>query len=220
MSRNIWWAAFLASGALLVTVSAATAASAGRPTYACFAAANAAAIGRLGADDRSVRYGFETGACLALPAGAPIADVQRVGNQWRFRAYGAKPYLYAADWAAGFQPTNEAIPPGFERYLQVTANLLTSGRTYAQCYDEGERLSQRIADHDRRVRRYVTRGRSPGEGQSSPKVIIYVGDEGPRLAAEDAELRREANAYDRRCGRLADMEADQDFVGFVRTIQA
>jgi hypothetical protein len=218
MFRNIGWAAFLASSVSLVVFGAAAAANAGRPTYACFSPQNAAAIGRLGANDASVRYGFESGECLALPVGVPLTDIARQGNLWRFRAFGARPFLYAANWAAGFQASDEQAPPGFERYLPVTAQLLASGRTYAQCYDDGEKLSRRIVDHERRVREYERWGNARPEG-STPKVVIYVGDAGPRLAAEAEQLRRESAALDRRCSTVAAMEADDDFVAFVRTAQ-
>jgi hypothetical protein len=218
MFRNIGWAAFLASSVSLVVFGAAAAANAGRPTYACFSPQNAAAIGRLGANDASVRYGFESGECLALPAGSPLTDIARHGNLWRFRAFGARPFLYAANWAAGFQASDEQAPPGFERYLPVSAQLLASGRSYAQCYDDGEKLSRRIEDHERRVRDYERWGRARPEG-STPKVVIYVGDTGPRLAAEEAQLRRESADLDRRCGAVAAIEADDDFVAFVRTAQ-
>lgn len=211
------WAAFLASIIVLFGASIAGAQGA-RPIYGCFSPQNAAIIGRLGANDPSVRYGFETGECLALPTGVPLNDVERQGSLWRFRVFGARPYLYAADWAAGFQPTTEPIPPGFERYLPVTARLMSTGRNYAECYDASVKLAARFQDLDRRWRDYQNWGRSLPD-QSSPKVIIYVGDQGPRLAAEYRQLRAQAAALDRRCAAYASMEADDDFVAFVRTAQ-
>jgi hypothetical protein len=148
----------------------------------------------------------------------PLNDVERHGNLWRFRVFGAKPYLYAADWAAGFQPTAEPIPPGFERYLPVTANLLANGRMYARCYDDSEQLEARFRDHDRRWREYQSWSRGRPDS-TSPKVIIYVGDTGPRLVAEGQELRRQADSLNRRCGAIASIEADDDFVAFARTAQ-
>lgn len=216
MFRNIGWAAFLAFSSALVSAAEASAA---RPIYACFSPQNAAAIGRLGADDISVRYGFETGECLALSAGAPVADVERVGSLWRFRALGAKPLLYAADWAAGFQPYDGPMPQGFERYLPVTANLLAAGRTYAQCSEDSRRFAERVEDHRRRVREYEAWGRSQPDN-SSPKIIIHVGDAGPKLAREGEELRREAARLDQRCNAIAGMEADDDFLAFATTRRA
>lgn len=219
MAHKLGWAAFLALGISFVSITSGPAdANANRATYACFSAHNAAAIGRLGANDESVRYGFESGECLALPAGVPLSDVERVGALWRFRAFGARPYLFAAAWAAGFQPAGEPAPPGFERYLPVTARLLASGRTYAQCRDDNDRLAARMEAHNRRWRAYEDWGRSRRDA-ATPKVVIYVGDEGPRLAREGQALRREAAALDSRCSAVAEIEADDDFLAFVRTAQ-
>jgi hypothetical protein len=213
------WAAFLASVISLSLFGWGTAQAAGsRPIYACFSPQNAALIGRLGADDPSVRYGFETGECLALPVGVPLNDVERHGALWRFRVFGAKPYLYAADWAAGFQPTADPIPPGFERYLPVTAALLANGRTYARCHDEFAQLEARFQDHDRRWREYQAWSRSRANS-TSPKIIIYLSDTGPKLVAEGQELRRQAERLTERCGAVASVEADDDFLAFARTAQ-
>jgi hypothetical protein len=220
MLSKLGWAAFLASVASVVLLgSAAASTPGGRPIYACFSAQNAAAIGRLGANDASVRYGFETGECLALPAGVPLNDVERHGNMWRFRVFGAKPHLYAADWAAGFQPAEESIPPGFERYLPVTAKLIATGRAFAQCYDDAEKLAERFEAHNRRWRNYAKSGASRIDNTSSPKMVIYIGDTGPRLAAEAEDLRRQAANLENRCRQVATIEADDDFVVFVRTAQ-
>jgi hypothetical protein len=217
MFRNIGWAAFLASVISLVAFgSGSTSANGGRPIYGCFSPQNAAVIGRLGADDASVRYGFETGECLALPAGVPVSDVERQGALWRFRVFGAKPYLYAADWAAGFTPATTPIPPGFERYLPVTANLLGLGRTYAQCSDESDRLEARFQDLKRRWQAYLARS-NPQPGNSTPVVTIYVGEEGPRMIAEEQDLRRQAAALERRCSAVSSVEVDDDFVAFAKT---
>lgn len=219
MAHKLGWAAFLALGISFVCVtSGPAAANANRATYACFSAQNAAAIGRLGANDESVRYGFESGECLALPAGVPLNDVERVGALWRFRVFGARPYLYAAPWAAGFQPASEPGPSGFERYLPVTARLLAAGRTYTQCRDDSDRLATRMEAHNRRWRAYENWSRARFDA-ATPKVVIYVSDEGPRLAREGQALRREAAALDRRCSAVAEIEADDDFVSFVRTAQ-
>jgi hypothetical protein len=192
------------------------AANANRAIYACFSAQNAAAIGSLGASDASVRYGFESGECLALPVGVPLTDVERVGALWRFRVFGAGPYLYAAPWAAGFEHSAEPAAPGFERYLPVTARLLAAGRTYIQCRDDNDRLASRMEAHNRRWRDYENWGRARRD-TATPKLVIYVGDEGPRLAREGQALRREAEALDRRCSAVAEIEADDDFIAFVRT---
>lgn len=219
MSFKLGRAAFLASCASIVLMGSAVASTAGgRPIYACFSAQNAAVIGRLGANDPSVRHGFETGECLALGPGVPLNDVERHGNMWRFRVFGAKPHLYAADWAAGFQPASEPAPPGFERYLPVTARLIATGRAYTQCYDDAERLAERFDDHNRRWRDYQSAGRSQKDG-ASPKIVIHVGDTGPRLAAEGEDLRRQAASLENRCRQVASMEADDDFVAFLRTAQ-
>ncbi len=217
MYRMYGWAAFLASVTLLSVLAAGTASANGsRPIYACFSPENAAVIGRLGANDPSVRYGFETGECLALPSNVPLNDVERQGNMWRFRVYGAKPYLYAADWGAGFQPSAEAAPPGFEQFLPMTARLLTTGRAFAECYDASEKLSARFSDHERRWKDYRSWSR-PTPSASTPVVTIYVGDVGPRLIAEGMQLREQATAFYQRCGQYAAIEADDDFVAFVRT---
>jgi hypothetical protein len=134
---------------------------------------------------------------------------------WRFRVFGAQPYLYAADWAAGFQDGGQPLP-GFEQYLPVTARLLATGRGYVDCYDATIMLSNRAADLDRRWRDYQTWSRRRVDA-SSPVYIIYVGDAGPRLVAESEQLRKEMVALDRRCAAYAAMEADDQFIAFVRT---
>lgn len=219
MNRIYGWAAFLASVASLSLLGIGDAAAGGsRPIYACFSPQNAAIIGRLGANDPSVRYGFETGECLALAPGVPLNDVERSGNLWRFRVFGAKPYLYAADWAAGFLENAPAGPPGFEQYLPLTARLIASGRNYAECYDAAEKLGARIDDHQRRWKDYQNWSR-PKPDDSSPVVVIYVGDTGPKLAAEAAQLRQQGAALNQRCGQYAAIEADDDFLAFVRSAQ-
>ena len=189
-----------------------------RPVYACFSPENAVAIGRLGANDPSVRRGFETGQCLALPAGIPLNDVERHGELWRFRILGAKPFLFAADWATGFQSSNAPAPAGFEQYIPVTERLIAAGRMFAECYEASEKLSRRVQDHDRRWRDYESWSR-PKPDPSSPNSVIYVGDTGPKLAAEAEELRRQIAALQQRCEPVTTLEADQDFVKFVRTVR-
>ena len=217
MHRAFGWAAFLASVTLLSVLGPQPAGANGRrPVYACFSPQNAAVIGRLGANDSSVRYGFESGECLALEPGVPINDVERQGTLWRFRVFGAQPYLYAADWAAGFQNTADASPPGFEQYLPVTARLLASGRNLVECNDAWEKLAARFDDHRRRWKEYQNWSHTKADG-SSPVVVIYVGDTGPKLLAEGERLRRQADALNRRCASVAAIEADDDFMAFVRT---
>jgi hypothetical protein len=219
MFRNTGWAAFLASVTCSILLGAApVSANGSSPVFACFSPSNAMAIGRLGADDPSVRLGFETGECVALAPGIPLNDVEREGSLWRFRVFGAAPYLYAADWAMGFRVPGQPAPLGFERYVPVTARLLASGRAFAQCRDDSSRLAARFQDHERRWKRYMAAGRSHPDG-ASPKTVIHVADTGPRLAAEADALRREANALDQRCSAVASMQADDDFVAFVRTAQ-
>jgi hypothetical protein len=214
MFRTSGWAAFLASVALLLT-SLPAAANAG-PTYACFSPQNAIAIGQLGPADPSVRHGFETGECLALAPGTPISDVERVGALWRFRAFGAKPFLYAADWAAGFKQAS--APAGFERYIPTTNQLLARGRTFADCYEATERLNARGESWQRRWEAYLAHG-SRTDLNISPVIILYIGDTGPKLMAEGDRIQREATALRRRCSTVVAMEADQDFIAFARTAQ-
>lgn len=215
MFRMSGWAAFLASS-LVISVASSANADAARPTYACFTPQNAAVIGRLGANDASVRYGFETGACLALPAGTRMNDVERVGNLWRFRALGAQPQLYAADWATGFAAP-AATPPGFERFLPVTAQLLSKSRTFAECYAASDRLDNWGDDLNRRWNAYWARSRT--NFNASPVVIIYYSDEGPKLFAEMENYKREEALLRIRCGDVASMEADRDFIAFSRSAQ-
>jgi len=212
-------AAFLASIiALLLTFADQAAANGSRPIYGCFSPENAAIIGRLGANDLSVRYGFETGECMAFAPGVLLNDVERVGSLWRFRAFGATPYLYAADWAAGFNPSAQAGPAGFEQYIPVTARLRGTGRTFVECYDASVALQARFDDHGRRMRDYYESGsRLKGSDNSSLLYIIFLSDTGPKLEAEGYQLRVQAAALDRRCASVATIEADNDFLAFVRT---
>jgi hypothetical protein len=217
MLRMSGWAAFLASS-LVLAFTAGAQASGSRATYACFSPQNAAIIGRLGANDASVRYGFESGECLALAPGTRVGEVERAGALWRFRALGAQPYLYAADWAAGFAPSGGNGPPGFERYLPVTARLLAMGRAFADCYAASDRLDKWGDDLSRRWNAYWARSRTDTDGPS-PVVVLYVTDTGPRLLAEMDQYKREERALRSRCGTIASMEADQDFISFTRTAQ-
>jgi hypothetical protein len=189
-----------------------------RPTYACFSPQNAAVIGRLGAGDPSVRYGFGSGECLALMPGTRVGGVERAGNLWRFQALGAQPYLYAADWAAGFAPATGAGPSGFEAYLPVTGRLLAMGRTFADCYAASDRLDKWGDDLNRRWNAYWAKSRTDVDGPS-PVIVLYVANEGPRLFAEMDHYKREEAALHRRCGAVAAIEADSDFIAFSRTAQ-
>ncbi|NOT41355.1 MAG: hypothetical protein HOP13_12765 [Alphaproteobacteria bacterium] len=218
MSRTVGWAAFLASVATLFVPTAAQADMA-RPTYACFSPQNAAVIGRLGANDASVRYGFETGECLALGTGTRVTDVEHAGGLWRFRALGAQPYLYAADWAAGFVPAAGNGPAGFERYLPVTARLLALGRAFADCYAANDRLDKWGEDLNRRWNAYWAKSRTNIDGPS-PVVVLYVSNEGPRLFAEMDTFKREESLLQNRCSNVASLEADQDFIAFTGSAQS
>ena len=209
------WAAFLALS-LVTLVSTGAQADTARPTYACFSPQNASVIGRLGADDASVRHGFETGECLALAPGTRVSEVARAGSLWRFRALGGRPYLYAADWAAGFAPASGNGPSGFERYLSVTARLLSMGRTFADCHAASERLDKWGDDLNRRWNAYWARSRTDIDGPS-PVVVIYVSKDGPRLFAEMDHYKREEASLQRRCSAVTSLEADQDFIAFTRS---
>ncbi len=212
-------AAFIAS----VTIATAAwsvgpaASSAARPTFACFTAANAGLIGRLGANDASVREAFAAGACLALPSGTLIANASHSGALWRFRALGGGPELYAADWAAGFTGSgDDQMAAAFSQFLPVTGRLLQTGYGYAECYDASEKLSERRRDLDRRWQAYQNRGNSRfTRGQM--KVVLYLGDEAPKLAAEGDALRREGRALASRCATYDAIVTDRDFITFVRS---
>ena len=193
-------------------------ADAARPTYACFSPQNAAVIGRLGANDSSVRYGFETGECLALGSGTRVSEVERVGALWRFRALGGQPYLYAADWAAGFAPVAGNGPSGFDRYLPVTARLLAMGRMFADCYAASDRLDKWGESLSSRWNAYWARSRTDINGPS-PVVVLYVANEGPRLFAEMDAYKREESVLRNRCRAVVSLEADQDFIAFTRSAQ-
>jgi hypothetical protein len=218
MFRKLGWAAFLAFSSQLLTLQAGIAGEA-RPTYACFSPANAAMIGRLGAADPSVRHGFETGECLALRPGSRLSDVQRQGSLWRFRAFGAAPYLYAADWAAGFDPAAPASPPGYEQYLAVSDRLLAMGSVFASCAEAYERLEARFDEHERRWLAYKSRSRIDVDSTPSPVVIKHVADTGPMLEAEANEIRKEARRLEQRCGAVTALDTDADFVAFMRSAQ-
>ena len=216
MLTRYGWAAFLASVVVAVSAGPASAA-APRPTFACFQPSNANLIGRLGPNDASVRDAFEAGACLALPAGIVVMNAQRAGTLWRFQALGGGPELYAADWAAGFTGSgDEQMLAGFGQFLPVTGRLLESGYGYADCYDASERLSQRWRDLDRRWREYSDRGNSRFT-RTADKVVIYLGDEGPKLAAEGERIQLEGRALDSRCARYETVVTDRDFIAFVRS---
>ena len=211
------WAAFLASVPMLLASTGAQADTTVRPTYACFSPQNAAVIGRLGAGDPSVRYGFESGECLALVPGTRVAGVERTGSLWRFRALGAQPYLYAADWAAGFAPAPGNGPPGFEQYIPVTSRLIAMGRKVADCFEANDRLQKWGKDLQRRWDAYWAKSRT--DQMISPVVILYVSSDGPRLVSEVDRYRREEAAMRRACGSVVSLEADSDFIVFSRTAQ-
>lgn len=210
------WAAFLASVAVVVSAGSAEAA-APRPTFACFTPANAGLIGRLGPNDASVREAFEAGACLALPAGIAIVSAQHTGAMWQFRALGGAPALYAADWAAGFTGAgDEQMIAAFGRYLPVTGRLLETGYAYVDCYDASEKLSERWRDLDRRWRAYEAYGNSRF-ARNANKVVLYVGDDIPKMIKESDDIQREGRALDSRCAPYEAVVTDRDFIAFVRS---
>ena len=218
MFRTSGWAAFLASSTLVLTLGfGSAAADASRPIYACFSPQNAALIGRLGANDESVRYGFESGACLALAPNTPIGDVERTGNLWRFHAFGAAPYLFAADWGAGFAPPPAIVPAGFERYLPVTSRLLSMGRASSDCFDASDKLNRWGDDLDKRWTAYWRGNTKTDTNGPSPIVVVYVSDTGPKLIAEMNRYRREEQALRQRCSAVASFEADRNFITFTRS---
>lgn len=216
MLSKYGWAAFLA---LATVVFSAGSAMAGGPgaTFACFTPSNASLIGRLGPNDTSVRRAFEAGACLALPAGTPMANAGRSGALWRFKALGGAPDLYAADWAAGFAGTgDDQMIAAFGQFLPVTGRLLQTGYGFADCYDASERLNVRWRDFDRRLDEYESRGNR----RFTPimiKVVLYMSDESARLGVEWERLQVEGRALDGRCAPYQTVEMDHDFVAFVRS---
>jgi hypothetical protein len=94
--------------------------------------------------------------------------------------------------------------------------LMASGRAFADCYDATKKFEARFEDHVRRWKDYQSWGGSK-PNNSAPVVVIYVGDVGRRLAAEGVNLRDQGAALDRRCRQYTTIEADDDFVTFVRT---
>lgn len=215
MFRNLGWAAFLASLVVALTTGSGTALANGtRATYACFSPDNASIIGRLGAADQSVRFGFEAGECLAFAPGLPVYEVERFGTLWRFRTMGAAPYLYVADWAAGFQPA-PTTPTGFERYIGVSARLLDLGRNFVECYDASVDFAKRYDGFERRWQSYQALSRT--NVKTGLVLVIYLGDTQRKLDDEREQLMREAAALDRRCAPYRQIDFDNDFVAFLRT---
>lgn len=217
MSIKHVWAAFLASVAVVCSGSVASAA-APRPTFACFTPSNANLIGHLGPNDSSVRAAFEAGACLALPAGIAVSDVQHNGSLWRFKALGGAPELFAADWAAGFAgSSDEQMSAAFNAFLPVTGRLLETGHSFVDCYDATVKLSAWSQDLNRRWKDYENRGGLRYAKGASMRMVIYVGDEGPKLAAEWEAIQREGQVLDGRCRPYQSVEADRSFIAFVRS---
>jgi hypothetical protein len=138
---------------------------------------------------------------------------------WRFRAFGAKPFLYAADWAAGFAPAPPSMPTGFEPYIPITGRLIAMGRTFADCYEATERLNARGDNWERRMRAYLAHGSRTDLDGPGLVLLLYVGETGPKLIAEGDQIQRDAAALRRRCSAVVAMEADQDFIAFARTAQ-
>jgi len=216
MLSKYGWAAFLASVTVAFSVGSATAAGP-RPTFACFTPANAGLIGRLGPNDASVRAAFEAGACLALPAGITVTGAQHTGAMWQFKALGGAPALYAADWAAGFTGSgDDQMMAAFGQFLPVSGRLLETAYGYADCYDASERLSERWRDLDRRWREYEAYGSSRFT-RNSNKLVLYLGDELPKMQREGDALQREGRALDSRCAPYEQVVTDRDFITFVRS---
>lgn len=210
------WAAFLASVTVAFSVGTAEA-NGSRPTFACFTPRNADLIGRLGPDDASVRSAFEAGACLALPAGITVVGPQHQGTLWQFRALGGTPALYAADWAAGFTGSgNDQMMAAFSQFLPVTGRLIETGYGFADCYDASEKLGERWRDLDRRWRAYEEHGSSRFT-KNATKVVLYLGDEFPKMVKENEQLMREGRALDSRCAPYETLVTDRDFVAFIRS---
>jgi len=217
MFTKYGWAAFLASVVVASVSGGPAAAAAPRPTFACFKPSNANLIGRLGPNDQSVRQAFEAGACLALPAGVVVSNAQHSGALWQFQALGGGPSLYAPEWGAGFAGSgDDQMIAAFSTYLPVTGRLLDTGYGYADCYDASERLSERWRDLDRRWKEYQNRGNTYYT-RNAMKVVMYVGDEAPRLAAEGDRIQREGQALDSRCARYEAVVTDRDFMTFIRS---
>jgi hypothetical protein len=136
---------------------------------------------------------------------------------WQFRTLGGSPGLYAADWAAGFTGAgDEQMIAAFSRYLPVTGRLLETGYAYADCYDASEKLSDRWRDLDRRWREYEAHG-SSRFARNANKVVLYVGDEFPKMVKEGETLRAEGRALDSRCAPYEAVDTDRDFISFVRS---
>ena len=214
------WVAFLTLATVLSTISFSglALASPGEPTFACFNPRNAELIGRLGPADAGVRHAFEIGACLAFAPGVPLVDVARDRGLWRLRAYGASPVLFAPEWGMGFvaEPIDDRQSRAFSIFLPVTRNLLRDGRTFQECYDAYEEFSKRWESYAQRWQDYQRWGGRPLR-DSAMVTRIFLGETGPRLIAEGDSLRAEGARLDRRCRDVQAIEADPQFIAFMRT---
>ena len=189
-------AAFGVSIIVSLFAAQALAARADVPVFACFNATQAQAIGLTGAGTKEAQDAFAYGACLALPAGTDV-------NGDRVSLNGGT--LYAVD----------ARADGFSRYLPVTASLLERGRALMHCSTDAAALQSDIDNFTPRWRGYWMKHIPPFDN-GSMKYIIYVGDEGPRLFAEKAELDARWLKLNTRCGEGQNLNVDSAFAEFLR----
>lgn len=192
------------------------------PFYACFSAAVALRIGEEVVDGEVrfwVKERFESGACLALPAGTRVSRLTNTVLEGRhiqkFQIEGSTAILTRPDWAMEIAPFGgqTSIQRAFLPFVSITDNLMKFAAKHMQCLKEVTDLNARVEKHNRA---YVEATRVKGQEEAVSKTVIIFNDSG--IAERGAKLNREVRAFKAKCGDVAILEASTDFVDLARQL--
>jgi hypothetical protein len=192
------------------------------PFYACFSAALALRIGEEVVDGQVrfwVRERFESGACLALPAGTGVSRLNNTVLEGRhiqtFRIEGSSATLTRPDWAMEIAPLGGQTKTqrAFSTFVPVTDRLMKFAAKHMQCLKEVTDLNARVEEHNRE---YVEAAKVKGQEEAVSKTVIIFNDSG--ISERGAKLNREVRAFRAKCGEVAILEASTDFVDLAREL--
>jgi hypothetical protein len=175
----------------LASAEAVSTATAGTSGAFCFDAATAAAVSSRGANDSQVARAFESGACAVSGLGLSGAGHSLV----RFSSAAAEAAMVAA-------------------YAATTAALKDRVTNFHQCYASSEALMTEYAGWRERWERFeatIPRGVT----KQAMRTVIYLTDKGPRLIAEEADIRSRAAANESRCKPYQSIDVDGRFWSLV-----
>ncbi len=163
--------------------------SAGGSSVACFDADLARRLADRTPATPGVDRAFATGACVVAGA-MPPAGLNAV-------PFGS------ADAAEAYVAA----------YGGVTAALTQKVRDFDSCYVESERIAAQFEDWSERWKRFEA-AHPEWANRMAMRTVIYMSDTGPKLIAEEADLRARARSTEARCAAHESIDVDRRFYDY------